>query len=121
MTLESSLQRDIELALGAEPDLLLMRNSVGRAVHVDVRTGRSFHVAYGLGKGSPDMVGILKPYGRWFCLELKRPDERPTPEQVKSHAAFRRFGAFVEVVHTVDEAHAALERARKEERNYGHR
>ena len=108
--LERKIQADIEAAIGAEPDLLLLRNSVGEAQYVK-DDGKVWYVPYGLGIGSPDLVGILG--GRWFCLEVKVPGDEPDDHQLRCHAVWRRFGAFVEVVTSVDEAKAALARARK--------
>jgi hypothetical protein len=96
--LEKVVQREIELALGAEP-------------YMDP-DGGVFHVPYGLGTGSPDLVGILAPWGRWLCLEVKAPGEDARDEQEKCHRAWRRFGAFVETVRSVEEARTALQRAR---------
>ncbi len=113
-SLESKIQREIELALGAEPDLLLLRNSVGEAAFFN-RDGKRYQVPYGLGVGSPDLVGLLLGGGScavWFCLEVKRPDEDLTKDQVKCHEVWRRFGALVFVVRSVDEACAALQTAR---------
>jgi hypothetical protein len=108
---ETRVQRLIEDALGALPDLILLRNSVGEARYVSM-TGRDYTVPYGLGVGSPDLVGVLAPQGRWFCLEVKRPGERATAEQARIHTLWRSFGAFVAVVCSVDDARAALSRAR---------
>ncbi len=113
---ENAVQRDIELAVGAESDLLLMRNNVGQAEHVNERTGAVYRMPYGLGVGSPDLVGILAPRGRWFCLELKRPGEGPTKDQRSCHEVWKRFGAFVAVASSVAEARAALDQARRESR-----
>lgn len=116
---ENAIQRDVLAAIGAEPDLLLLRNNVGEAEHVNEDSGRIYRVAYGLGVGSPDLVGILAPSGRWFCLELKQPGEKPRKGQRECHAAWRKFGAFVAVVTSVDEAKAAIQAARGEgERGY---
>jgi hypothetical protein len=115
--LEKQIQRDIEADLGAEPDLLLLRNSVGKATYVD-DDAHEYHVPYGLGVGSPDLVGLLRlSIGKttvaiWFCLELKTPEGKLDPEQEKCHAIWRRFGAFVETVRSVADARCALERAR---------
>lgn len=121
---ETAVQNGIEADLGAEPDLLLLRNSVGVARHFDKRTGRDWHVPYGLGVGSPDLVFILRrtfnvptvpvTVGTWFCLEVKVPGEEATPEQQKVHAIWQSFGAFVATVTSVDEARAALQQARGE-------
>jgi hypothetical protein len=114
-TREAEIQRQIEEALGAEPDLLLLRNSVGRAEYVS-ETGQQYTVPYGLGVGSPDLVGMLAVPGRelaaWFCIEVKRPAEEPTPHQTKCHGIWRRFRALVYVCCSVDEARAALADAR---------
>lgn len=126
-TLEKEIQRNIEADLGAEPDLLLLRNSVGAARFADdddEGEGKEFFVPYGLGVGSPDLVGILKIrvreddiegfLGVWFCLEVKPPEvKKLEPDQERTHAAWRRFGAFIETVHSVDEARSALSRARR--------
>lgn len=111
-TLEAEIQRRIEVAIGAEPDFLLFRNSVGKARHVS-RDGVEFYVPYGLGNGSPDLVGILAPSGTWVALEIKRPGEEATDEQKQVHAVWRRFGAFVGVVTSPDEARSALNDARQ--------
>lgn len=125
-TLEKSIQRDIEEALGAEPDLLLLRNSVGQAQYFD-DDGKAFYVPYGLGNGSPDLVGLLRvrvladaegyqdgrDVGIWFCLEVKPPEGELEDDQKKCHAIWRRFGAFVETVRSVQDAKRALERARR--------
>ncbi len=111
---EAEVQRDVELAIGAEPDLVLLRNTVGTTREFD-DDGNERFITYGLLRGSPDLVGILAPRGRWFALECKRPDENPTTEQRRVHALWRRFGAYVATVHSAAEARAALEEARKEE------
>lgn len=112
---ERQLQRDVFVALGAEPGLVLMRNQVGRGERFDTRTHDVRHETYGLGVGSPDIVGILGPTGRWFCLELKATKGRMTMEQAQWHSMARSMGAFVAVARSVDEARAALERARNGE------
>ena len=110
--LENDIQRRVLAAIGAEPDLILLRNNVGLAAHTNENTGKTYRTAYGLGVGSPDLVGIMKPTGRWFCLELKVPGEKPRPEQARCLATWRSFGAFCAVVDSVDGAWSALARAR---------
>lgn len=109
---ETAIMREIELALGAEPDVLLLRNNVGVAKHVHERTGRTWHVVYGLGPGSPDLVCIVAPLGRVVGLEVKRPGEKPSEAQLVCRSAWRSFGAVVETVTSVDEARAVLARVR---------
>lgn len=125
-TLEKEIQRRIEEELGAEPDFLLMRNSVGHATYVDHQTGKEWHVPYGLGVGSPDLVGMLRVEARWLrdvaipirlgawvCLEVKCPGEVAEAEQRKVHAVWRAFGACVAVVTSPEEARQALEDVRR--------
>lgn len=120
-TLEKKIQADIEADLGAEPDLLLLRNSIGQAQYINETDGKEFFVPYGLGKGSPDIVALLRvelrPVGiklaTWFCLEVKPPEGSLEPDQEKCHRIWRRFGAYIATVRSVAEARAALERARR--------
>ena len=121
LPLEARIQRDIEAALGSEQDLYLMRNSEGRAVYYS-KDGKRYFVPYGLEVGSPDLVGMLRAPMRhgpnaewlsyWFCLEIKRPGEELSEDQVKCHARWRARGALVYTVTSVEEARKALEDAR---------
>jgi len=117
--IESNIVREILETLGAEADLVLFRNSVGRAPMVDMNSGKAYHITFGLGVGSPDIVGILrkevngKTVGAWFCLEVKRPGAGPSAEQQNCAKVWRWFGAFVETVHSAAEARDALARARE--------
>ena len=108
---ESVLQAEIRLALGRDPSLVLWRNAVGQAEHV-AGNGRTFRQAFGLAKGSADLVGILAPAGRFVALEIKTPAGRVSPEQTTWLALVRSRGGFSAVVRSVDEAIAAIERAR---------
>jgi hypothetical protein len=113
--LEKQRQREIEAEIGAEPDLLLFKNSVGKARFVNESDGSEYFVPFGLGEGSPDLVGMLRVgrLGVWFCLEVKADEGELDPEQIKCHAIWRRAGAIVETVRSAAEARAALERARR--------
>lgn len=123
---EKKIQQDIMAALGAEPGLILMRNNNAM---LPLNDGSGRFIRSGLGDGSPDLVGILsitcyvhnEPCkctwpAQWFCLEVKRPeDKKPDAHQEACHKAWRAMGAFVCVVVSVDEARAALVRARRGE------
>ncbi len=112
---ETRIQNAIEAAFGAEPDLLILRNSIGKAKYAKPDGGHYF-VPYGLGTGSPDLVCMLRAPGRlmafWLCWEVKVPGEEAEPEQAKCHAQWRAMGALVFVVHSVAEARASLAAAR---------
>lgn len=113
--LEKVTQNLIRLDLGMEPDLVLYRNSTGMASHES--KGKTYKQRFGLCVGSSDLIGILSPGGRWFCLEIKRSEkEKPTDEQVAFMRLVRNMGGFACVVWSVETARAALARARKGER-----
>jgi len=107
---ESSIQDEIRFALSQIPGLVLWRNNVGVARHFDTRTHREYSTRYGLAKGSADLVGILN--GRFIALEIKRPGQRPSRDQQLWLDLVRTYGGFAAVVTSVDDAFAAIERAR---------
>lgn len=114
---ETIIQRNIQLALGAESDFLLLpKNTVGMA-KMPVGDGQLAQYPVGLGDGSPDLVGILSPWGRWVCLEVKTPKGRAEETQKKCHAVWRRFGALIYQVRSVDDAEKALRDARERTRH----
>lgn len=108
MNAETRLQDAIRLALGAEVDLVLWRNNCGTAEHWSGREVQ--RVRYGLAPGSADLVGILA--GRFVALEIKTPTGRATAEQEQWLDLVRRMGGFACVVRSVEEARAAIGRAR---------
>lgn len=59
------------------------------------------------GKGYADLHGML-PGGRYFALEVKRPGEEATPEQVAFLATVRAGGGIAAVVHSFEDAARAL-------------
>lgn len=110
---ETARSKAIQDALELAPDLELMRNNVGA-----IKGGR---FTYGLRSkahptGSSDLVGILGPHGRFFCLEVKDRDGKTSKDRAAKQLAFRVMvrghGGFAAVVHDADEAMAALSRAR---------
>lgn len=109
-TAHTALVSEIRLALGMERDLVLWLNAVK---HVEIATNSGLiHMSTGLVKGSSDLVGILRPRGRWFCLEAKTGKAKPQPNQVQWLQLVRDMGGFAAVVHSVEEAWMALARAR---------
>jgi hypothetical protein len=114
---ESLLQSGIRNALALVSDLRLYRNNSG----MSIRGGHKRRaIRYGLFNalfptGSSDLVGILKPSGRFIALEVKRPGQKLKPEQEAWLADAREFGAFAAVVDSIESAFEALERARRGE------
>ena len=112
MTATSPAPREAEVlyavraSVAALPGVCVWRNNTG----VDLARG----VRYGLGVGGADLVGLR--CGRFFGLEVKRPAAgvrragRLDREQRFWAEAVRAAGGFVAVVHSAEEALAALER-----------
>jgi DNA polymerase III epsilon subunit family exonuclease len=100
--LEIEIQTRIMGELGCIPGVLLLRNAIDhRLAH------------FGLGEGSPDIVGFIFPWGRMLGLEVKRPGKDPTDIQLKVHTQWRMRGAYVAVVRSVEDARVAIARSRK--------
>lgn len=102
----------IRLDLGRELDLVLFRNAAGVFDAFNETTGKAQKVRTGLTVGASDLLGILAPFGRWFALEVKTDKGRVSKEQEQFLALIRRMGGFGAVVRSVDDARAALNRAR---------
>jgi hypothetical protein len=93
---EREISNAIRIALSDIADL--MRNNVGVATHNGIR------VAYGLGVGSSDLVGIRRRDGRFVALEVKQAHGRPTLDQLRFIKRIRQSGGIAGVVRSVDEA-----------------
>jgi len=128
---EAALERAVLARVGALqradlPSLTIFRNEVGsghtgnvgpllarelcphcRATAARVLTTN--RITYGLGVGSPDLVGAVD--GRAFGLELKSPTGRVRPEQLAWCEAAIRRGVHVAIVRTVEEAEEAIRQA----------
>lgn len=100
-----ALKREILLAIGSEPDVRLFENPRG----FDERA----KATYGLALGAVDLIGLVRPRGRFLALEVKTGNARPTPAQIAFLAMVNAFGGLGRVVRSVDEARAALAEARR--------
>lgn len=92
----------IRAALCAVEGVRVWRNNVG----VDTMRG----IRYGLGIGSPDLVGIA--WGRFVGLEVKTVTGRVSKEQTMWLDMVRRFGGVAGVARSVEDALAIVEEAR---------
>ena len=103
---ETTIQALIRKAICRDGRAIVTRNNTG------VLPGPNGHpVRFGLGRGSPDLVGMLIPSGRVFCLEIKQPGKQPTTHQRAWARACRARGGFCATVHSREDAMAALTRA----------
>jgi len=108
---EKKIMQDILIALGCEPDLDIERRTVGKTDEFDAKSATLRHIKYGT-IGEADLQGTLGPNGRLFALEIKSETGRVRKEQKMWATRKRALGAFVAVVRSVEEAKAALARAR---------
>jgi hypothetical protein len=119
------LTNAIREALGWDRSVLLFRSNTGALrVGQDKASGkRGRLVRFGLKKGASDLIGIVKVFvsqehpfgryvGRFIALEVKTPGHEPTELQADFLAQVREMGGYAACVHSVDEALAAVERAK---------
>ena len=114
---ETELVSAVREAINLQPGARLRRNNSGKLQDV-----RKRWVQFGQGIGSPDLMGAVTilvtidiytwRIARCFHLECKLPGETPSADQLAWHAEARSRGEFVAIVHSVEEALAALARCR---------
>ena len=87
---ETKLTRRTLVALNRLPDVRALRNNVGK-----LHDERGVPVRYGLGNGSPDIVGIItwrvasRALAVPFGIEMKLPDARGSPAHLARQRAWR--------------------------------
>jgi hypothetical protein len=94
---EADLMRRIQVALSAN-GARLFRNNVGV-----LKDARGQYVAYGLCKGSSDLIGWTKT-GRFLAIEVKTEGGKTTEEQKRFIEAVNLSGGLAFVARSVDEA-----------------
>lgn len=102
---ETQLLFAIRKALVESGRVILWRNNTG--------FDRERRVKYGLGLGGADLVGLLRPFGRFVAFEVKTQAGRTSNEQRLWADAVRAVGGFAAVVRSVDDAVQALARAER--------
>lgn len=98
----SAAIRAIRLRLGRRKDVVLWQNQNGVAAF---ESGAK--VKYGLVKGASDLVGIIKPSGRWFVVEVKTGDGDTSEAQSMFIALIRNMGGFSTVIYAANPEDAA--------------
>lgn len=98
---ESDILASIRLSLGRLPNVLLFRNNVGGLYD---KTGR--FVRYGLGVGSPDLIGFTVRDDRaiFTAIEVKAETGVVSPEQKNFIALVRKHGGIAGVARSVEQA-----------------
>ena len=111
---ETTLQQQIRLALGTNPDARIFRNQVGSLP--DPRTGRL--VTFGLAKGSADLIGwrtvtitqamVGTRLAVFTSIEVKTPTGRVRPEQQAWLDVVLRGGGIAGIARSVTDAQLLL-------------
>ena len=103
--IERDIVREILVALNRIPDVRATRNNVGR-----IEDSRGVPVTFGLGEGSPDLVGVITfggpshPFAIAFAIEVKQPGRYPTRIQRAWHKVAARRGMLTETCRDAGEA-----------------
>ena len=111
---ETTLQQQIRLAVGTNPDARIFRNQVGSLP--DSRTGRL--VTFGLARGSADLIGwrtitvtqsmVGIRLAIFTSIEVKTPTGRIRPEQQAWLEAVQQAGGIAIIARSVPDAVLAL-------------
>lgn len=110
MQAESTITRAIRVALCKTGRVRVVPNKIVALAYVK-HGDEFFPVGWAGGpEGSPDLWGVLRS-GRAFCIETKTATGRTRDRQHLWHQAARKWGIFVAVCRSVDDALRALERA----------
>lgn len=108
---ETKLTRSIRIALVKTGRVRVVPNKIVANAYVKTPKGDFVPVGWcGGPEGSPDLWGFLRG-GRVFAIETKTATGRTRDRQKLWHAAARKWGAFVAVARSVEDALEALERA----------
>lgn len=103
----TALVHSIREALGQEPDLVLWPMQPGGRPDASGRPLRTGP------RGMADLVGILAPTGRWFCLEAKTGQAYQSAPQRVWQQLVEAHGGYYRVVRSVEDARQALTEARR--------
>jgi hypothetical protein len=109
----ASLEREIEVALGARAGVVVHRNMVA---HATLKSGAQVLTGIG-GKGAPDfMIEVRDPRGRWVCVwvESKNGDHaKLSRDQRDWHAAAALLGRHVVLARSIHDVVGAVERVQQ--------
>ena len=107
---ETTLQQQIRLALGTDPQTRLFRNQVGSLP--DPRTGRL--VTFGLARGSADLIGwrtititpamVGQRVAVFTSIEVKTPTGRVRPDQQAWLGTVQSAGGIAGIARSVPDA-----------------
>ena len=107
---ETTLQQQIRLAVGTNPEARIFRNQVGSLP--DPRTGRP--VQFGLARGSADLIGwrtititpdmVGQQLAVFTSIEVKTPNGRIRPEQHAWQRTVSAAGGIAGIARSIQDA-----------------
>lgn len=103
---EALIQQRILLALGAHPACRIWRMNTGALP--DPRTGRI--IRFGI-PGLADILGMLRPSGRFLAIEVKSATGRQSTQQQAFQRMVESCGGLYVLARSVDDAVQAVLRA----------
>jgi len=107
---ERKILRDIRLAVGGRPDVVLWRNSAGVAEHIS-GNGKVDRVPYGLCHGASDLIGLIRPTGRFLAIEVKTRKGKLSHDQKAFLELVKKSGGVAGVARSAEEAHEIVDTA----------
>lgn len=105
---ETDIQRAIFESLRWRRDLVIWRTNT-RVIDMPGQGGRRRPVQFGV-TGGGDITGIVKPWGLHLEIEVKRPGNKQSPQQLKREQDLRAAGALYVLAHDAMEATLILDR-----------
>ena len=104
---EKELQNEIFLFLGSHPRVRIFRNNTGVSRFID-EYGKKRYVKFGLCVGSSDLIGIIKPEGKFLAIEVKTSKGKLTEYQKNFGTMIRSFGGIFIVARELKDVKTAL-------------
>ena len=100
---EHVIQNKILLAIGSLPWLRVWRNNTGALLD---RNGKL--VKFGL-QGSADIIGMMKPSGRFLAIEVKTPNGIQTASQKRFQRMVEEMGGLYILARSPEDVFKALD------------
>ena len=94
---EHELQQRILLELGNRSDLRVWRQNTGALINQ-----HGHLVKFGL-QGSADILGIIKPHGRFLAIEVKAPRGKLTAQQERFKQMIEGHGGLYILARTLED------------------
>jgi hypothetical protein len=104
---EHPIQNAIMRTFGSHPDIRLWRQNTGVGFFPDGRTGKMRKVRFGQ-PGQADLIGLVRPSGRWLEIEVKSETGRQTDDQKTRQRIVERMGGIYILARSVEDVWAGL-------------